>query len=264
MKRVSILASISLLFFNADALSSSISVERISEQLHILSGKEYGTSIGVLVLEDGIVLVDPMPGSDNLVELDKTIRTISEKPIQFVLNTHAHSDHTGGNEYFIKKGGALVESFPKIEGLEHINVKSHSATDNIYYYKKSNVIFAGDVFDSSWHPTFYAGGTIGFSEAVDAILKLGDDETLIVPGHGSPVRKSSLVEFKKNTLLWIAKVKELHQKGWSENRIMNDIQANEILEKFNVTGKTPFIPEKAFKRFIQRTITVIDTEKKGQ
>ncbi|WHI51112.1 hypothetical protein P3339_22390 [Microbulbifer sp. MLAF003] len=86
-----------------------------------------------------------------------------------------------------------------MDSFTHIKVKSHSAIDNIYYLKESNSIFVGDVFDTSWHPVFYSGGIKGFNEAIDAILNLGDEQSLIIPGHGVPSSKLSLLEFRKNT-----------------------------------------------------------------
>ncbi|WDE10395.1 MBL fold metallo-hydrolase [Thalassomonas haliotis] len=261
MIKFKILTAISLLLLSSTALSGGINVEKVSDHLHILSGKEYETNIGLIAIEGGLVLIDPMPGNTQLSQLNSKIRSISEKPITFILNTHAHSDHSGGNEFFKKQGGKLVESTSNLDGFAHIKVKSHSAIDNIYYFEKSNTIFVGDVFDTSWHPTFYAGGTKGFNEAIDAILNLGDDQTLIVPGHGAPASKLSLLEFRKNTLEWINKIRELQQKGWDVERIMGDTQAKDILEKFNMNNESPFLPYKAFKRFIERTISVIENEK---
>ena len=92
-------------------------------------------------------------------------------------------------------------------------------------------------------------------------MKLGDEQALIVPGHGAPASKLSLLEFRKNTSEWIMRVRELHQKGWDEDQIMNDAQAKSIVEKFNLGDRSPFLPQKAFKRFIERTISVIEKEK---
>ncbi|BBM01143.1 MBL fold metallo-hydrolase [Microbulbifer sp. GL-2] len=261
MKGFRILISILFLFISSTALSSGVSIQKISEQLHILSGKEYETNIGLIATEDGLVLIDPMPGNNQLSGLNEAIQSIHNEPISFILNTHAHSDHTGGNEYFKKQGGKLIENTFNLDGFTHIKVKSHSEIDNIYYHKESNSIFVGDVFDTSWHPTFYSGGIKGFNEAIDAILNLGDDQSLIIPGHGVPSSKSSLLEFRKNTFEWTNKIQELHQKGMSMEEIMIDTQVKDIVEKFNVNNKSPFLPKKAYRRFIERTISVINNEK---
>ena len=251
---------ISLLFFSSAAFSSNINVENVFDQVYVLSGKEYGTNIGLIAMENGLILIDPMPGGEHLIELDNIVKSIYDKPIIYILNTHAHSDHTGGNEFFIKQGAKLVESISSSDDFVHIKVKSHSATDNIYYHKISNTIFVGDVFDTSWHPTFYAGGIQGFNDAIDNIIELGDEQTLIVPGHGAPASKLSLLEFRKNTSEWIMRVRELHLKGWDVDRIMDDAQAKSIVEKFNLGEKPPFLPQKAFKKFIERTISVVEKD----
>ncbi|WP_444930924.1 MBL fold metallo-hydrolase [Microbulbifer sp. SSSA002] len=258
-----ILFSITFILASSTA-SSSISKLKISEQLYILSGKEYGTNIGLIAVESGLILIDPMPGDNHLSELDQVIQSIHNEPVVFILNTHVHSDHTGGNKYFEGKGGQLIEGNLNIEGFAHVRVKSHSSDDNIYYHKKSNAIFVGDIFDTSWHPTFYAGGVEGFNNAVDAILNLGDDQSLIIPGHGVTASKSALVEFRENTFAWINRVRELYQKGSDLEKIMADTQVKSILQRFNVSGKAVFVPKRAYKRFIERTIAVIDNEESFQ
>ncbi|WP_444918420.1 MBL fold metallo-hydrolase [Microbulbifer sp. JMSA003] len=258
-----ILLSIIFILISTTA-SSSIVKMKISEQLYILSGKEYGTNIGLIAAENGLILIDPMPGDNHLSELDQVIQSIYDKPVIFILNTHAHSDHTGGNKYFENKGGKLIEGDIPLKGFTHIKVESHSSIDNIFYHKESNAIFVGDIFDTSWHPTFYAGGVKGFSSAVDTILNMGDDQSLIIPGHGVTANKSSLIEFRENTFAWINRVRELYHKESDLEKIMADTQLKSILQKFNAIDKATFIPEKAYKRFIERTISVIDNEESLQ
>ena len=237
-------------------------MQKISDDVHLLSGKDYGTNIGLIAVNNGVVLIDPMPGSEYLAELKQAMRAIYNKPVKGILNTHAHEDHTGGNEYFKPQGVQWNYSDQNIEGVIHIKVTSHTTTDNIFYHQKSNTLFVGDVFDTSWHPTFYAGGWAGFNDAVEAILDLGDDQSLIVPGHGRPTTKSALLEFRKHTFEWLNKIDELYQKGWSVEKMMDDTHVKEIVDKFNVENKSPFLPETAYKRFIERTVTMIKSDKK--
>src|SRR5271156_793577 len=82
----------------------TIVTTKISNSLYMLDGT--GGRIGVLVGADGIFMVDDefAPLSDKIVE---AIRKISNGQIRFLVNTHVHGDHTGGNENFAKMGVVL-------------------------------------------------------------------------------------------------------------------------------------------------------------
>ncbi|MCG7563065.1 MBL fold metallo-hydrolase [Pseudoalteromonas sp. McH1-42] len=249
-----------LSLMSAAALSANIQVQAVSQHLHILSGKDYGTNIGLVETPSGLVLIDPMPGKAHLAELEKVIKEIHHKPITHILNTHAHDDHSGGNAFFTSQGVQLMAGESSIQGVFHRVVKSHTTTDNIYYHKPSNAIFVGDVFDTSWHPTFYAGGVAGFKNAIDTVLRLGDEQSLVVPGHGVATDKASLRRFRKNTLEWVDTIRLLSIQGLSVEQIMTNKKVIDLAERFNLSGKSPFLPQKAYQRFIERTIQVIERE----
>ncbi|MBQ4845055.1 MBL fold metallo-hydrolase [Pseudoalteromonas sp. MMG005] len=221
-------------------------VLRLSQTLHILTDVKYNTNIGLVTTKDGVVLIDPMPGKGRLAELMKLIVKIDRQAPSYILNTHSHEDHSGGNAFFIKQGAKLVGSDFKINEIEGITVNSHTSQDEVFYHKKSNSLFVGDVFDSSWHPTFYAGGLKGFDKAIDHILALGNEDTRIVPGHGKPANKESLREFRKHTHNWVAHIRKLSLKGMGISEIMHDGHTVELLNIFNVENRSPFIPERAY------------------
>ena len=78
-----------------------IKTTKISNNFYTLEGQ--GGTIGVLVGPDGIFMVDSQfaPLSQKIAA---AIHQISDKPIRFMVNTHVHGDHTGGNENFAKMG----------------------------------------------------------------------------------------------------------------------------------------------------------------
>lgn len=247
-------------------------INKYSESTFALIGKDYGTNVGVIVSEKGLLLIDPMPGERSFGYLHFLIKDISNIPITYVVNTHNHDDHTGGNEYFKGNGATILNSNNLIDkvgaenkktllsknyGLEIIKVESHTGQDKMYFHAEGNVLFTGDVFDNSWHPTFYAGGIDGFTKAVDIILSIGNKETLIVPGHGVPANKEVVRAFYKNTLVWIDRISELHKENMSIEQIMEDVKINEILQRFNTEQRKEFIPPKAFSRFIERTTSIV-------
>lgn len=247
-------------------------INKYSDSTFVLIGKAYGTNVGVIVSEKGLLLLDPMPGEESFDDLDFLIKGLSNAPIAYVVNTHNHEDHTGGNEYFKRNGATILgqnnsELAPESDeeksllsrsyGLQVIEVESHTNQDKMYFHSQSNVLFVGDVFDNSWHPTFYAGGIDGLTKTIDTILAVGDKDTLVVPGHGLPANKDVVSAFYENTLVWIARVSELRKDQMSVEQIMQDEQINEILQRFNTQRRDEFIPPKAFRRFIERTTSII-------
>lgn len=96
-----------------------ISVEEVSQSVYLLKGK--GGNIGVCIGEDGVLLIDDQfaPLSD---KIDSTIKTLSQKELIYLINTHWHGDHTGGNENFAQKGATIIA---------HENVRTRLSTDQV-------------------------------------------------------------------------------------------------------------------------------------
>lgn len=239
---------------------SDIQVQKISASVHLLQSKQYGTNIGVIKNEQSLVLIDPMPGKQQIKHLQQMIKLLYPTGQILLLNTHDHQDHTGGNDYFIQQGALLFSGKFEQLGLQHIQLNSHSSKDSIYYHPLSNSVFVGDIIEVNWHPTFYAGGIQGFEQAIDSILALGDPHTKIIPGHGPVIDKQQLLLLKQATLNWVARLTQLLAKGKSQQDILADAKSMQILQQFNLDNQVDFLPQKAIKRFIQRTVTVINKE----
>jgi len=82
-----------------------ILTQKITPNIYMIQGK--GGNIGVSTGVDGVFLIDDQfaPLSERI---RKAIRTFSQEPIRFVVNTHWHQDHTGGNESLGKTGTVIV------------------------------------------------------------------------------------------------------------------------------------------------------------
>jgi cyclase len=241
------------------ANTADISVTKRSVDAYILT-PAYATNIGLFNTAKGVVLIDPMPGENQLEALSAQVKSIFGKQVTYILNTHDHSDHSGGNAYFIAAGAELVPSADALAEVDMLTVKSHTANDAIFVHKPSNTLFVGDIYTTNWHPTFYAGGVAGFVAGVDAILNLADENSLIVPGHGKPSDKQQLKLFRQNTLEWVATVKALSKQSLTVSEIKDNAEIQRILRKFNPDNKIDFIPQPAVERFIERTLTVIEKE----
>lgn len=144
-----------------------------------------GGNIGVLAGKDGVILIDDQfaPLSEKIT---KALTGLSDKPVRFIINTHFHLDHTGGNENFGGEGAIIVahensrrrlttdqfistfkmeqkaapyDAIPKVtftdsvtfhmngETVQVFHVKNaHTDGDVIIHFKESNVFHTGDVF----------------------------------------------------------------------------------------------------------------------
>ena len=95
----------------------TVVAEQVAGGVYMLTGR--GGNIGVSVGPDGVFMIDDQyaPLTDAIRE---AVRKLSEQPIRFVLNTHWHGDHTGGNENLGKTGSVIVA---------HDNVRERMSTD---------------------------------------------------------------------------------------------------------------------------------------
>ncbi|MDX2145308.1 MAG: MBL fold metallo-hydrolase [Rhodospirillaceae bacterium] len=83
-----------------------LAVVPVARNIYMIAGGA-GGNIGMCVGDDGVVLIDDMfaPLADKIVA---AVKTVTDKPIKILLNTHFHGDHTGANENFAKLGVTLV------------------------------------------------------------------------------------------------------------------------------------------------------------
>ena len=88
-----------------DMAGVTIEAEKVTDGLYMLTGS--GGNMGLLVGEDGAFLIDDQyaPLSDKILA---AIGELTDAPVRFVVNTHWHADHTGGNENMGKAGAVLV------------------------------------------------------------------------------------------------------------------------------------------------------------
>src|SRR3989442_14413103 len=82
-----------------------IKTTKISDKFYTLDGQ--GGTIGILTGPDGVFMVDTQfaPLSNKIAA---AVKTVTDKPIKYIVNTHVHGDHTGGNENFAKMGAVLL------------------------------------------------------------------------------------------------------------------------------------------------------------
>ncbi len=104
---------------SAQEKTVEFSTFQLSDTVYMLKGR--GGNIGISTGEDGLYIIDDQikPVTSQLLQ---AIRKISNKPIRFVINTHYHADHTGGNET-IGAAGAVI--------IAHDNIRKRMTTEQV-------------------------------------------------------------------------------------------------------------------------------------
>lgn len=197
-----------------DFSAVEITTTEVVPGVYMLQGA--GGNIGLSVGEDGAFVIDDQfaPLNEKIV---KAIEAVTDKPVEFVLNTHYHGDHTGGNEAFGKAGAHIVAhdnvrkrlSENEEVGAGALPILTFSATatfylnghelfvfhpanahtdgDAIVYFRDIDVMHTGDVLFVGNYPyidTDGGGGIDGYISAQDHVLAMIGDETKVIPGHG--------------------------------------------------------------------------------
>lgn len=233
-----------------------ITTTQLTDRVFMLQGA--GGNILIQLSEDQVVMIDSQfaPLSDKIKE---AISTITDLPITFLINTHHHGDHTGGNENFNnekatviahknvfvrlekegKKEGFLPEkvieenfelSLPDDNNLIiHVH-NAHTDGDSFVYLTESNVVHMGDVFFNGRYPyiDIESGGSItGYINAQAKVLSTINEETKIVPGHGALGTYEDLT----NYIPMLEDLKNQIEKALSDGKSREEVKKDERITK---------------------------------
>lgn len=244
-----------------------------------------GGNIGLLVGEEYVAMID-----DGVEPLAPTllahVAETADRPVNFVINTHVHGDHAGGNAHFAESGTVvfahdnirkrlLADSGPAggsgglpvvtfgegvtfhLNGVEahvfHLPA-AHTDGDAVIHFPEVNVIHTGDIMFNKLFPFIdidNGGSVSGYIAAQEKILSITDDDTRIIPGHGA---LASMVDLRENLDVLIEnrkRVKALVDAGKSEEEI---VAANPLAD-YHDTYNWAFITTEIMTRTLYRDLT---------
>ncbi|MDX1543695.1 MAG: MBL fold metallo-hydrolase [Christiangramia sp.] len=239
-----------------------IKIIPVNKNVYMLKGA--GGNIGILTGKDGVFMIDDQFAPLSPKIIDK-LKTISDQPVKFLVNTHHHGDHVGGNANFQEEGALILahenvrkrlkENDENIDGLpvitfnENINLhlndndimvahvhNAHTDGDALVYFPQSNVLHAGDTFFNGMFPfiDLDSGGSIdGYIEATKTGLRIINENTRIIPGHGDIATYSDYEDF----LSMLETIRENVQQAINEGKSENEVTKNEELTKEFYTDK---------------------------
>ena len=259
------------------ATDAEIHTMHVQGNVYMLVGA--GGNITLQIGDDGVLLVDSGL-AQNAEKVVAAVRALTNKPIRYIVNTHVHPDHVGGNEAIGRLGSTIAggnvgagagvgagilahenvlnrmsaptgqqapfpttawptdtyitkqkELFFNGESLQIIHQPSaHTDGDSIVYFRKSDVISAGDLFVTTTYPFIdqARGGNItGIIAALNNMLDIAipkamqEGGTYIIPGHGRLTDEADLLEYRD----MITIIRDRVQDGVKRGQTLEQVKA---------------------------------------
>jgi cyclase len=226
-----------------------IGIQKLKDDLYVI-GVTKGVGAGnvaVQVTDEGVILVDDMFDRNHDEILEK-LRTVTDKPIKYVLNTHQHDDHSGGNAKMLAMNAEVIShrnaranmALLKQPGLARVTFsdemsvylggkevrahyygRGHTGGDAVMYFPTAKVIHTGDLFLTFPPQPFidYANGgsALDWTKTLDGVLKLDFD--VAIPGHGPISDRAGILKFRDSFQAMRDRIQGMVRSGASKDEI---------------------------------------------
>ena len=237
-----------------------VKTTNLGHNTYMLEGA--GGNVTIAVGTNGVIMVDAefAPMHD---KLKAAIAKVTNQPVKYLINTHYHGDHTGGNAAFGKEGVIIVaqenvkkrlqnpptgangqtppaappEAQPAQVYKDKTTVSiggrtaqvgyianAHTDGDSYVYFPDANVLATGDLNGAQrnyTNPDIRGGGTIdGIVAGFDAVIRVANDQTKVVPGHGPLSTKADLVATRQVLVTIRDRVAKMKAAGMTEDQVV--------------------------------------------
>ncbi|MEO2268945.1 MBL fold metallo-hydrolase [Pseudoalteromonas sp. YIC-656] len=254
-------AAMSLGIASAQADEVEIKTQKLTDNIYVLFGR--GGNIAAHVGQQGTYIID-----DQFAKLAPQIKAklkeLNPDAAEFVINTHYHGDHTGGNEVFAQAGAHVIAhhnvhkrlqaehgedsdflprlSFSKDMTLhfngEHARLQhfahAHTDGDSVVFFDNANVVHMGDIYFNFGSLPFVdvdGGGSVdGILAAVQTVIDAIADDTQVIPGHGPMSNKAGLQSYHA----LISKAKAIMLEAIEEHKTLEAVVAADPLAQLNL------------------------------
>ena len=268
MRKLILIALVLAVPAAAQDYATSLKTTGVVDGMYMIEGADgfAGGNITMLVGDDVFLIDDGIPPTGSL--LIEIAEKIAGRSIDYVVNTHVHGDHVGGNSALaddgtlifahdnIRKrlledpsvsggpGGLPVVTFSDavtfyVNGHEahvfHVEA-AHTDGDAVINFRDINVIHAGDVFFNYLFPFIdldNGGSVAGYKAGQQLLIDMAVDDTVIIPGHGPLATKADLQIALDMLIDAEARVKKLVDAGKTLEQVIEENPLADYHEQWN-------------------------------
>jgi cyclase len=251
-------------------------IEKIKDGLYIIRGPiEVGCMLGckpgekgdgvlhepgvtaARVTPEGVVLVDAK-FAQHVPQILALVRSVTAQPVKYLINSHYHPDHTGGDPEMLKQGVELIQqrytwdryeatkqggATPRVTfddyfalHLGGVTVEAynffptgHTRGDTFVYFPDLKVVHMGDLVIRGMPHIDYAGGggsAVGFVSAIYQLLKLDFD--VAIPGHGAPMTREEIWQYAKKMETMNARMKDAVRRSVPVDKVVPELGLGDL------------------------------------
>jgi glyoxylase-like metal-dependent hydrolase (beta-lactamase superfamily II) len=198
---------------------ATLTMQKVTDSLYVIIGD--GGNVAVMPTPEGVIVVDDKFAQD-APQIMAKIKTTSDKPVRYVINTHQHGDHTGGNEAMLAANAEILihnnaranmvagkqPGLPRITFTDETHVflggkevvarylgRGHTNGDAVVYFPSERVLHTGDLFVTGtlFCDTANGGSIKEWDTTVKKMLAMDFDT--VIPGHGELSKRADLVKW---------------------------------------------------------------------
>ena len=218
-------------------------IEKVKDNLYMITGG--GGNTAAFITEAGVVLVDTKLPNWGSAIMDK-VKTVTNKPVVTIINTHTHGDHNGSNEFFTGNVEFVAQENTKVnmermdafksdkaafipkkiykdkltlgKGKEEIDLyyfgPAHTNGDSFVLFKGLNVLHSGDAFAGKTTPIIdgsNGGSLVGYGKTLSRAAAEFKNVDTIITGHSprmTPADLKQYADFNADLAAWVASEKK--------------------------------------------------------
>jgi len=244
---------------------AALATTKVRDNIYMIRSAASG-NVTVIVGDDGVVLIDAKFANEHDGVMAQ-LKTITNKPVKYVISTHLHADHTGGNQALQAAGAQVIASenarrimvetaapgLPTFAIRDYLRLylgkmpidlyyfgRGHTDGDIVIHLPTERLVVMGDLF-ALWGPYMHlvhygAGGSIrDWSRSLERALRLDFDT--VIPGHSGLTDRANMEGYLKETVRLQETVRDMNRAKKSKDDIKQVLQT-----EFHWFGFSPYRP----------------------